>query len=112
MHFGPNPGLRSPQYSSLTGVTSGKSHNLKGFLATSPHDIVDSRGSRRSVEHPSCNSRPFESTLLGAWSLTPTLALDKSITEDAAMADETPAWIQQEERIHHHLVGGLGIHGL
>jgi len=31
MHCGPHPGPRRPQYSSLAGVTSGKSHNLKGF---------------------------------------------------------------------------------
>src|SRR4030095_7744574 len=110
--FWAKPGPSEPQYSSLRRVTSGKSHNLKGFWATSPHDIVDSRGSRRPVEHPSCNSRPFESTLLGALSLTPTLALDKSITEDAAMADESPAWIQQEERIDHQLVRGIGIPAL
>src|SRR5881396_3115498 len=33
MHYGPHPGPRQPQYSSLDGVTSGKSHNLKGFGA-------------------------------------------------------------------------------
>src|SRR6266436_2316429 len=31
MHCGPHPGPRQPQYRSLAGVTSGKSHNLKGF---------------------------------------------------------------------------------
>ena len=31
MHFGPNPGPLERQYSRLIWVTSGKSHNLKGF---------------------------------------------------------------------------------
>src|SRR5438552_18626311 len=31
MHCGPHPGPRQPQYSSRAGLTSGKSHNLKGF---------------------------------------------------------------------------------
>jgi hypothetical protein len=31
MHCGPHPGPRQPQYSSLAGLTSGKSHNLEGF---------------------------------------------------------------------------------
>src|SRR5713101_6794273 len=31
MHRGPHPGPRQPQYSSLAGLTSGKSHNLKWF---------------------------------------------------------------------------------
>src|SRR5215472_10198889 len=30
--LGPNPGPSEPQYSRLVRVTSGKSHNLKGFL--------------------------------------------------------------------------------
>jgi amino acid transporter len=38
--------------------------------------------------------------------------LNKSITEDAPMADESPAWIQQEERIDHQLVRGIGIPAL
>src|SRR6266496_270922 len=44
--------------------------------------------------------------------LTRILALDKSFTHDAPMADEAPAWIQQEERIDHQLVRGIGIPAL
>src|SRR5713101_2788701 len=44
--------------------------------------------------------------------LTRILALDNSITQDAPMAEEPPAWIQQEERIDHQLVRGIGIPAL
>src|SRR5881296_3160327 len=44
--------------------------------------------------------------------LTRILALDNSITQDAPMADEAPAWIQQEERIDHQLVRGIGVPAL
>src|SRR5207244_8833864 len=44
--------------------------------------------------------------------LTRILALDKSFTQDAPMADEAPAWIQQEERIDHQLVRGIGVPAL
>src|SRR6201981_4056099 len=44
--------------------------------------------------------------------LTRILALDNSITQDAPMADRPPAWIQQEERIDHQLVRGIGIPAL
>src|SRR5207245_3802538 len=44
--------------------------------------------------------------------LTRILALDKSFTQDAPMADKSPAWIQQEERIDHQLVRGIGIPAL
>src|SRR6184192_480986 len=44
--------------------------------------------------------------------LTRILALDKSFTHDAPMADEAPAWIQQEERIDHQLVRGIGVPAL
>src|SRR5215468_11256908 len=54
----------------------------------------------------------FKSTILGAWNLTRALALNNPITEDAPMADKSPAWIQQEERIDHQLVRGIGIPAL
>jgi amino acid transporter len=38
--------------------------------------------------------------------------LDNFITQDAPMADEPPAWVQQEERIDHQLVRGIGIPAL
>jgi basic amino acid/polyamine antiporter, APA family len=41
-----------------------------------------------------------------------TLALNNSITHDARMADKSPPWIQQEERIDHQLVRGIGIPAL
>src|SRR5215467_7325454 len=41
-----------------------------------------------------------------------TLALDKSFTQAASVADEPPAWIQQEERIDDQLVRGIGIPAL
>src|SRR5713101_7083649 len=44
--------------------------------------------------------------------LTRILALDNCITHDAPMADKSPAWIQQEERIDHQLVRGIGIPAL
>src|SRR5438094_4396191 len=44
--------------------------------------------------------------------LTRILALDKSFTHDAPMADEAPTWIQQEERIDHQLVRGIGVPAL
>src|SRR5437867_6325215 len=44
--------------------------------------------------------------------LTRILALDKSFTQDAHVADEPPAWIHQEERIDHQLVRGIGIPAL
>ncbi len=34
------------------------------------------------------------------------------MTHDAPMADESPSWIQQEERIDHQLVRGIGISAL
>src|SRR5258705_3180650 len=54
---------------------------------------------------------PFESTTLER-SLTRTLALHNSITQDAQMAGESPEWIQQEERIDHQLVRGIGVPAL
>src|SRR5213594_3045051 len=44
--------------------------------------------------------------------LTRILALDKSFTQDAPMADEAPAWIQQEEPIDHQLVRGIRVPAL
>src|SRR5229473_887448 len=63
---------------------------------------------------------PYHATLLHskrpglrrARRLTHTLALDKSFTQDAPVADESPAWIHQEERIDHQLVRGIGIPAL
>ena len=108
MHFGPNPGFRKPQYSRLIAVTSGKSHNLKGFQPFRPQDIVDRLILSYPVAHPSCSSHPFKSTLLGAWNLTRALALNNPIPEDAPMARN--CWrIQQEERIDHQLVRGIRI---
>jgi APA family basic amino acid/polyamine antiporter len=50
--------------------------------------------------------------LLSTWNLTRSLALDNSIAHDARMAIEPVRMIQQEERIDHQLVRGIGIPGL
>src|SRR4029077_13518821 len=53
----------------------------------------------------------LKSTPLGE-KLNPHLALDNSITHDSPMPKESPPWIQQEERIDHQLVRGIGIPAL
>src|SRR5215469_11398824 len=129
MHCGPHPGPRQRQYSKVAGVTSGKSHNLKGFGAESAtgycawfglHErsvmfLVASSLARKRVSLLSvpCYSRPLPRLdLRRARRLMRTLALDKSFTQAASVADEPPAWIQQEERIDDQLVRGIGIPAL
>src|SRR5213082_1293587 len=54
------PGPSEPQYSTLFGVTSGKSYNLRGSGADRTQDIVDGQRLGRQVASPSCKSLPFE----------------------------------------------------
>src|SRR5215467_7056580 len=113
MHFGQVPGLRSPQYSRLIWVTSGKSHNLKWFRHSPATGYCGLGRRSRSDSTPKLRFPPIlKSSLLGALKLTRALALNKSITHDAPMPNESRVWIQQEERIDDQLVRGIGIPAL
>src|SRR6266513_833696 len=53
------PGPSEPQYSTLIGVTSGKSHNRRGSGADRPQDIVDGRRLRSSSSKPKLQITPI-----------------------------------------------------
>src|SRR6476646_7362748 len=105
MHLRLNPGPSEPQYSTLIRVTSGKSHNLKGFRghpATGCCGLVTNAASIKNS--PVAIPAHLKSTVLGAWNLTRTLALNNSITEDAQMGNESTSSLEQAERVDHQLV--------
>src|SRR5262249_1632322 len=83
--LGQTPGLRSLNTAGLLGLQAENHTIRRGSGYAEPQDIVDGLVPSHPVVRPSCNSHPFESTLLGALSLTRALALNNSITHDAPM---------------------------
>src|SRR6476661_2511681 len=113
MHRGPNPGPSAPQYSRLIWVTSGKSHNLKGFRGHPATGYCGLVTIATSISIPQLQFPPIlKSTVLGVWNLTRNLALNNSITEDAPMGNGSTSSLEQAERVDHQLVRGIGIPAL
>src|SRR6476620_7126172 len=113
MHRGPNPGPYEPQYSRLIWVTSGKSHNLKGFRGHPATGYCGLVTIATSISiPPAAIPAHLKSTVLGAWNLTRALALDNSINEDAPMGKESTSSLEQAERVDHQLVRGSGVPAL
>src|SRR4029079_7129499 len=114
MHLGLNPGPSEPpiqqahlsykrKITQFEGVPGHAGTGYCGF-ADDCHIHLPSLGLQIPAH--------FKSTVLGACNLTRALALNKWITEDAPMGNESTSSLEQVERVHHQLVRGIGIPAL